>query len=232
MGRLSGIRADSRHFRGVLCASGAWYVAPALRARSGLSRAVPGGFAVVALAALGGCGGGERQDAAEAGGTYKVAIERASFPKRQAVAQQAAMRIVVRNEGTRTLRQVAVSVDSLDTQLDQSDLGDRTRPVWVVDRGPKDGDTAYVGTWTARDVRPGDAKTFSWDLTAVRPGIYDVRYRVSAGLTGKARAVLADGGGAPDGRFRVTISDAPDQVTIGPDGEIVREGPEGESTEK
>ena len=65
----------------------------------------------------------------------------------------------------------------------------------------------------------GETKTFEWKLLAVKPGDYDVTYRISPGLTGKA--TVAQGERAK-GSFRVTISNRPVPAHIGPNGQVIR----------
>src|SRR3954447_20232473 len=104
---------------------------------------------VGALLALGvaGCGGGDRQDKNEPSGTFDVRVVRATFPRAQHIADQTRMRIAVRNTGNQTVPNVAVTVHGFTRQDTQPGLADPNRPVWIVDRGPTGGDTAYVGTW-------------------------------------------------------------------------------------
>ena len=49
-------------------------------------------------------------------------------------------------------------------------------------------------------------------------GTYEVSYRVSPGLTGKARAAA----GRTSGSFRVTIEDEPVPARVGSDGRVER----------
>ena len=57
-------------------------------------------------------------------------------------------------------------------------------------------------------------------MTPVQPGSYTLTYRVDAGLTGKAKAVTADGG-PPIGSFVVEISDVPPQTRVNDQGQVV-----------
>jgi hypothetical protein len=178
---------------------------------------------LVALsAAVAGCGGGERQDAHEPSGTYKVEVLKAGFPTKQTLAAPEVMTIVVRNADTRTIPDVALTVDSFATVDQQAGLADPKRPVWVVDHGPEGGDTAYVDTWALGPLRAGQTKTFSWHVTAIKAGTHMVHWRVAAGLNGKAKAELA-GGRIPQGNFSVDISGKPAQATVDPaTGAVVR----------
>jgi hypothetical protein len=175
----------------------------------------------VALLA-GGCGGGDRQDADEPSGNYDVDVVKASFPAKQRLARQERMVVAVRNTDTKAIPNVAVTVDSFSTREDRQDLADPNRPVWIVDDGPVGGITAYANTWALGRLAPGKTKRFVWKVTPVRAGAHEVRFRIAAGLDGKAQARGA-GGGAPEGSFNVKVSPKPLQATVDPDtGEVVR----------
>jgi hypothetical protein len=185
--------------------------------------------AVVAASLAAGCGGGERQDANEPSGTFKVDVLKATFPKQQRLSQAAVMRIVVRNADTRTIPNVAVSVLSDDpkggggfaTRAAEPGLADPTRNLWIVDRGPRGGDTAYVSTWALGPLAAGRSRTFEWHVTPVVAGSHTVRWRVAAGLNGKARA-QTEGGQEASGTIPVTVSSKPAPVTVDPKtGDVV-----------
>jgi hypothetical protein len=210
--------------------TGLWYVP---RAVEGSRRTLLAtGLAVFAISGVAvGCGGGERQDADEPSGTYKVAVEKASFPARQRLAQQEEFRVLVRNDDSKTIPDVAVTITSDDpknptggftTRSQQAGLADDRRPIWIVDRGPYGGGTAYVGTWTLGPLPAGQSREFVWKVTAVQPGTHTVRYRVAAGLNGKAKAQTAAGDEAA-GSFRVDIDAKPSDATVDPEtGDVVR----------
>jgi hypothetical protein len=177
-----------------------------------------------ALAALGiaACGGGTRQDAGERSGTYHVAIVRSSFPVRQHVAAPARLVIVVRNVGRKTVPNVAVTVDSFSSRSERADLADAQRPVWIVDHPPEGGTTAYTNTWALGRLAPGERKRFVWRLTPVQPGTHRLRYRVAAGLAGRAKAVLL-GDRAPERELTVRITSRPASARVDPEtGAVVR----------
>jgi hypothetical protein len=170
-----------------------------------------------------GCGGGTRQDADEPSGTYRVEVLDASFPTRQSLAEPAVMRLRVHNSGTKAVPDLAVTVDAFDAASQQEGLASADRPVWIVDKGPVGGDTAYVNTWAVGRLPAGGTRTFTWHVTAVAPGRHTVSYRVAAGLDGKAKARLA-GGGVPEGSITVAISSKPEQARVDPaTGDVVRE---------
>jgi hypothetical protein len=181
---------------------------------------------VAALAVLGlaGCGGGSRQGVDETPGTYRLAIVRASFPARQRVAQAARLVIEVRNDSRATVPNLAVSVDSFASRSDGTDLADARRPVWVVDRPPGGSATAYTNTWALGPLPKGATKRFVWRLTPVQTGTHRVRFRLAAGLTGRAKAVLA-GDRAPERELTVRISSRPADARVDPEtGAVVRGG--------
>jgi hypothetical protein len=181
-------------------------------------------------AALAGCGG-ERQDADEPSGRYRLEVLGASFPPSQHIAAPSTLSIRVRNADDRAVPDVAVTVETagrpgqapvaFGVRERDPELADPARPVWIVDAGPKGGDSAYTNTWSLGRLAAGESRTFTWRVTAIKPGRYTVRYRVAPGLDGKARLASAARG---SGSFRVRIDDAPPRSRIGADGEVVREG--------
>jgi hypothetical protein len=174
--------------------------------------------------ALAGCGGGERQDADEPAGTFAVDIVRAQFPARQHLAQQSAFVITVRNRGREAIPNLAVTVRGFATRDRQPDLSDPTRPLWIVDRAPAAGVTAYDDTWTAGRVEPGRAATLRWHVTPVVAGTHRVTYAVAAGLNGRARAQLADGR-RPQGAITVRVDEEPATARVDPaTGRVLRSG--------
>lgn len=177
----------------------------------------------VALLATG-CGGGSRQDENEPSGSFKVDVPSAQFPAKQHLAQPSVLSIAVHNADDHALPNVAVTVDSFTKASQQPGLADPSRPVWIVDQGPIGGDTAYVGTWALGKLEPGQTRTFKWKVTPVKSGTYTVRYRVAAGLNGKAKATLASGG-VPGGSFKVDIAQTPASATVNPKtGAVERPG--------
>jgi hypothetical protein len=195
------------------------------------ARSSAGVVAILAAAGLvAGCGGGERQDKHEPSGTFKVDVLAHSFPERQRLAGPAVMKVVVRNAGNATIPNVAVTVTSDDdakggagftTRSSGADLADPTRQLWIVDKGPRGGDTAYVSTWALGPLAAGRTKTFEWHVTPVVPGTHVLRWHVAAGLNGKAVARTANGED-PVGTWRVNVSRKPAAVTVDPKtGDVV-----------
>jgi hypothetical protein len=178
----------------------------------------------VAVFAVAGCGGGERQDSNEPSGTFSMNVVKAAFPPSQSLAKQEAMTISVKNTDSRPIPDLAVTVDSFSTRSQQAGLADPERPVWIVDEGPTGGTTAYTNTWALGRLAPGATRTFTWKVTAIQAGTHTVKYRVAAGLNGKAKAKI-NGRDDFEGAFKVAISGKPANSKVDPDtGKVIREG--------
>lgn len=205
------------------------------RLRAGMGALAVVGAAVVAA----GCGGGAQQDAGEKEATYDVRILHASFPARQAVSRPTALTLAVNNAGSTTIPLVAVTVDSFTYQSKYPELASRTRPVWVIEKGPGPAAhppvesqevsipggavTAYVNTWALGSLAPHQTHVFRWVVVPVRRGIYPVHFSVAAGLSGKAKAQRP--GGAPaSGTFLVHVAPKPPLTYVDPNTGQVKEG--------
>jgi hypothetical protein len=219
-----------------------WYVPPALegrRAHGWRAFRGPGAGALAGLAAfaLGACGGEPRQDKGERERTFRVEVVRATFPGKQKLAKSTDLVIKVRNAGSETIPNIAVTLKGFDRRLHDPELADPGRPSFVINGRPKTvggypeskeaapvgGETAYVNTWALGKLKPGAERTFRWTVTAVAAGPYRIKYTVAAGLGGKAKAV--DGSGnRPTGLFVGNISDAPPNTRVADDGKTVIRG--------
>ncbi len=143
---------------------------------------------------------------------------------------------------------VGTTAQAFQELLHMPGLASQSRAVWIVDKapdpsqapcpqnfnpetytgsnfsacsgGPGGAVTAYSNTWALGSLRPGKSATFTWHLTAVQAGTHVVNWRIAAGLNGKAKAVDSSGG-PPEGRFTVTISNAPQQSYVNGSGQIV-----------
>ncbi len=191
-------------------------------------RGATAAVAAVALA-LAGCGGGSAPPA-EPAATYPVATQ-ASFPAHQSLAQRVALRLTVRNTGTRTIPNVAATivsgggpdgtaVQAFGSNLAGADLSSHSRPVWVVDAGPSNGDTAFANTWALGPIRPHQARTFVWRVVPVRAGTYTIGYRLTGSTTGRSQLREANGDAAR-GSLTVDVSAKPATVRVTADGRIV-----------
>jgi hypothetical protein len=182
------------------------------------------------------CGSGERQDENEEAGDYRVEVVDASFPQKQSLARKSSLVIKVRNADRKTVPNIAVTVDGFTVRERNASLSDPNRPQFAIngepvsiggfpeakEAGPRGGETAYVGTWALGPLKAGQEKTFRWTVTAVKAGAYRIKYEVSAGLDGKAKAVDS-AGTRPSGLFVGTVSDKPPQTRIAEDGKTVVE---------
>ena len=186
--------------------------------------------ALAAAVLFAGCGGEPRQDENEPSGSFRLEIADAKFPASQSIAESSTMQVDVRNAGRRAAPHVAVTVApdpskqgegtvAFGQRVDDSRLSDPERPVWIVDEGPEGGDSAATNTWALGRLAANQTKTFRWKVTAVQPGSYTIKYRVSPGLDGKARLA---GGGRTDGSFRVRIEDKPVPARVDGNGNVVR----------
>ena len=202
--------------------------------------------AALAIAlAVEGCGSAE-PGAHGPHGRFPVAVA-SSFPRAQRLAQQTVFTVRVRNIGSRTIPNVAVTVlnprygsaaQAFGRLIPPSGpgqplLASRSRPVWIItqapgpcgyscrNRGPGGAATAYTNTWALGRLAPGHTVSFRWKLTAVSAGPQVVEYQVAPALTGSARAVLRNGVPAR-GRFHVVISPVPPKVTVQSNGQVTQ----------
>jgi len=186
-----------------------------------------------------GCGGSQR-DAREAKGTYRVEVVRARFPRRQAIARDTQLELVVRNAGARTIPNLAVTVDSFDYTSDYPRLAVNKRPVWIVNDGPgalakpaveseevdREGgaSTAFVNTWALGPLAAGAKSRFLWKVTPVKAGSHVVHYAVAAGLDGRSLAALR-GGGRAIGALVAQIAPVPPRTHVNPQTGQIAPGP-------
>jgi hypothetical protein len=198
-----------------------WYVGAALR-RAPAILCAPAA-AVAAMLVLAGCGGVQRRDADASNATYTVAVQRASFPARQRLAQRTALVLAVRNTGDRAIPDLVVTVRGFTDRSGGARNADPGRDLWIVDSAPAAAATALEDTWAAGRLEPGRSATLRWELTPVVAGRHALRYEIAAGLAGGARAQLA-GGGAPRGDLNVRVIDRPAKARVDPrTGAVVRE---------
>jgi hypothetical protein len=195
---------------------------------------------------LAACGGKERQDATEPAGDFAVSVTKSSFPNRQQLSHTTDLELAIRNVGDQTIPDLAITIytgeqkaeQPFDIRLDQPNLADPNRPVWILENGypkvlepgitraglnraPSAGAAAaQTDTFQFGPLAPGDEKDMIWRVTPVRGGTYPVNYEVAAGLQGKARAVTRDGGPVK-GQFVVTIGTNPPATEVNSSGQVV-----------
>ena len=166
-----------------------------------------------------GCGGSPRQDADEPEGSYKLEVTGARFPASQSIAQTALMEVNVRNADSKAAPNVAVTVETdpakagsgtvaFGQRVDDDRLSDPERPVWIVNEGPKGGDSAATNTWSLGRLGAGETKTFVWKVTAVEPGDYTIRTASPPASTARRSSPPAAAPTAPS-RSRSTTSRSP-----------------------
>lgn len=138
--------------------------------------------------AVSACGGGARQDAQEHRAHYAVQVPVAIFPAAQNLAQRARMVITVRNAGSKTMPNVAITitnprygttaqafaerVTSSNSGPSGPTLADSSRPIWIVDRGPG-AHICAAGCQAAGGGSAGGGQTAysnTWALGALAPG--------------------------------------------------------------
>jgi hypothetical protein len=181
-----------------------------------------------------GCGGSKRQDSDEPSGTFPVDVVKATFPTKQRLAEKSELQIAIRNACDKAVPNVAVTVESDEADQtaeaasfaeasDQRGLADPSRPVWILDTAPVGGITAYTNTWALGRLKPNQTKTFVWHVTAVKSGVHAIKYKVAAGLDGKAKAVLPGGNEEPTGTFTINVSGKPASARVGDNGQVITE---------
>lgn len=155
----------------------------------------------------------------------------ASFPSKQSIARPTSFTLQIRNAGSATVPNVAVTLDSFYYTEHFPELAADKRPIWVIERGPGavaappvqsqevsqlgGGQTDYVNTWALGPLARNGTQTFSWRVVPVKAGVYTVRYTVVAGLAGRAKAQLA--GGAPvRGTLTASIAGVPPRTHVDP----------------
>jgi len=218
--------------------------------RRGAGRTYTIAAGLTAALALAACGSGARQDAKAPSGKFPVQVTTAKWVSFQRLAQHTHLVISVRNVGSKTIPNLAISicnttcaypapagqgtsVAAFAQYLKMPGLASHSRPVWVIDRPPgpcgysclNGGQGAYVSadanTWQSGALKPGATATFKWALTAVSAGHFVVAYQVAGDLYGKAKAVLP-GGLTPQGAFAVTIARQPAQSFVNSAGKVVQ----------
>lgn len=181
---------------------------------------------VCALAlGLAACGSEQRADSGGSAAGYRVAVTEARFPREQRLADRARLVIAVRNTGTQTIPEIAVTLEGLE----RGEGVGAQEPIWVLESGPRGGVSAFANTWAKGKLPPGRTARFAWDVTAVEAGTHRLAYRVAANLEGDGR-IRGEDGRAPAGELTVAVSGEPADARVDPEtGAVVsrddRDGP-------
>jgi len=194
----------------------------------------------VAVTILAACGGGDDdggQFANEPAGEYEVNVVNADFPDRQKVAETYDLELTVENTGDKTIPGLttSISLPGLGSTLafayrdKQEGLANAQRPVWVLEEGyPKLADTPGRGgtgnanrrTFNFGELPAGETADMIWRVTAVRPGDYEVAFRIAAGVSGEATAIDA-AGDDPTGVLPVAVDARPVLTRVDEQGNVV-----------
>jgi hypothetical protein len=186
------------------------------------------------------CGGGSEaggQFSNEAAGEYPVRVLKASFPRRQTVAETYDLRLDVRNSGDQTIPALNATIDlpGKDSTLafayrtDQIGVAAAQRPIWVLEEGyPKLAGTIGRGgagtsnrrTFNFGELAPGRTARMIWRVTAVKAGDFRIRWQLSAGLGLDTTAVDASGN-QPTGVLPASIDGKARLTEIDENGNVV-----------
>ena len=113
-----------------------WYVFPLFEEESHIARRRAGRDAGSTGPDPGACGA-EKQDENEPEGDFKVDVVSASFPGRQHLADEANLRLEIRNSDSSEIPNLAVTVDGFGQRRDDPTLADPERPIWIVNDAPR-----------------------------------------------------------------------------------------------
>lgn len=153
-------------------------------------------LALVAALALTACGSEPRQDAGAAEGTWKVTVLDWKFPERQALGTPQDFVLKVRNDDTRKIPQLIVTIGGLRTFVKQPGAAIRVRPIWLTREVDFADITPYNSplqqSFNLGPLEPGATKTYSVVLAPLRRGEHEVTYSLAPDLFGDNKIVNAD----------------------------------------
>jgi hypothetical protein len=196
---------------------------------------------VAVAAMLAACGGESSSDSNEAAGTYRVDVTEASFPTDQQLGQTSVLALGIRNSGKKEVPALTVTItiagkEGSNSSLPfgirdpQAGLAQADRPVWVLAQGypkfvgssePGGASTSNRKTFNLGPLKPGEAASALWKLSAVKAGKYTLIYRIDAGVSGEAKAVTGKNDVAPGGSFVTEISRETPELEVTDSGEVV-----------
>lgn len=147
---------------------------------------------------LSGCGSEAPQDKNAPSGTWRVTVLDWHFPRIQPLGTPQSFTVRVRNDDTRTIPQLTITISGLQTRVYQPGAAGDVRPVWLTDEVDFGGFSTYNSplqqTFTVGAVEPGDVATYNVNLTPSRRGAHVVGYRLSPAPLGDNKIVNASDG--------------------------------------
>lgn len=172
-------------------------------------------IALVALCMLvaSGCGGGASQNSGAPEGTWKVTVVDWKFAKLQPLGTPEEFVIQVRNDDTRQIPSLILTVSGLKTVVYQPNAASDVRPIWLLKEADYAHFTPYNSpTSTSFNLGPldaGDTATYAVTLTPLRRGSHEVGYRLAPALFGDNSIVNAADGSKAEATRTVVIDPTP-----------------------
>lgn len=162
---------------------------------------------------LAGCGGSERQDEGAPSGTWEVTVLDWKFAETQPLGEPQDFVLKVRNDDTRAIPQLIVTIGGMRTIVYQPGAATDIRPIWLL----KEPDYANVTPYNAKlsssfnlgKLEPGETATYTVNLTPLRRGKHTVSYRLSPALFGENKVVNASDGSLATAEREVVIDPTP-----------------------
>jgi hypothetical protein len=169
--------------------------------------------------AVSGCGG-ETQSADAPTGTWKASVLEWKFAKHQPLGTPQDFSVTIRNDDSRAIPQLVLTISGLKTFVHQPGAESRVRPIWI----PKDvqfaAETPYnsplATSYNLGVLEPGEVKTYTISLTPLRRGAHEVGIRLAPALVGSSKIVNASDGSPASQTRTVAIDPTPviDQSTF------------------
>lgn len=151
--------------------------------------------ALVLAFALSGCGGGPRQDKDAASGTWKVTVLGWKFAKTQPLGKPQDFVLRVRNDDTRTIPDLIVTIRGIKTFVQQPGAASTIRPIWLTQDVNYANTTPYnsplAQSFNMGPLEAGQTSTYSVTLTPLRRGEHRVGYTLAPALFGDNKIVNA-----------------------------------------
>lgn len=170
-------------------------------------------LALVIALVLSGCGGGKRQDANAPSGNWKVTVLDWKFAVHQPLGTPQPFVIQVRNDDTRTIPNLVVTIGGLKTIVYQPGAASTVRPIWLTQDVDYANSTPYNSqlsqSFNMGPLDPGDVQTYSVMLTPLRRGEHEVSYTLHPDLFGSGQVVNESDGMSASETRTVAIDPTP-----------------------